>query len=600
MKKFQLVGAYLGLALACLPLAVQAKTATRIPFRNQALFLSGGNVGWINFAHDVDPNVTNPQEFDKIFADVQKHGGNSVRLWVHTNGASSPQYSGDSVQGPGSGTISALQKIVDLAWSHKVTLVLCLWSFDMENPKEISAQQLRRNTKLLTDTRYTNNYINHALIPMVKGLKGHPGVVTWEIFNEPGGMTKEFGFNGTIPVENRVSMHDIQRTVNLMAGAIHRADPDAKVTNGSVSLIQNTDVNLASGDHNFNYYRDDRLKAAGGDVQGTLDFYTVHYYSWMHASITPLLHDVTVWQLDKPLVIGEFFIKQNGVNQTAGVDPAKVYETLYQRGYAGAFVWDWSDYHTNRQGLAENWPLGLSNMDYIKAHHSWSVTLRSSGSSGSPASPAFSLAPAGKSLSVTQGHSVSDTISVAGSGGFNGSVTLTVHGLPVGVTASIAPNPTMTSSVLTLSAGIAASTGASSVTIDGRSGALTASSDISLNVDRSGSGGNSGAKCAVKYSILPYNSKDFGGRITITNTGSTTFNDWTLIWNFANGQSVFDLWNGTKTQSGSTVTVHSLGFNGTLPAGTSYDGVGFNSNWNGSSNAVPKSFSLNGTACSVN
>lgn len=354
------------------PFVLQAKTATRIPFREQQLFLSGANVAWVDFAHDIGPGSTDFDQLDQVFRSVAKHGGNTVRLWLHTDGSNTPQYSGDSVQGPGKDTVADLRKIVDDAWSRQVTVILCLWSFDME---KTDGQQLRRNKKLLTDTRYTNNYINHALIPMVRGLAGHPGVQAWEIFNEPAGMSTTFGFDG-VPDSARVSMHDIQRTVNLMAGAIHRTDPHAKVTNGSVSLIQNTDVNLASGDHNFNYYRDDRLIAAGGDAMGTLDFYTVHYYAWMGRSITPLLHDVSVWKLDKPLVVGEFFIKQNGVDQTVGIAPEKVYETYYQRGYAGALVWQWFDWRAGRNGLTENWPLGLENMDYIKGHYSWSVTIR--------------------------------------------------------------------------------------------------------------------------------------------------------------------------------------------------------------------------------
>lgn len=364
--------AFLIWVMVALPAALQATASTRVPFRGQSLFLSGANIAWIHFAHDFGPGDTGFTTFDQIFRSVAKHGGNTVRLWVHTDGSQTPEYRGDLVDGPGKDTIHDLQTIVDDAWSHHVTLILCLWSFDME---KTTGQQLRRNQKLLTETRYTESYINHALIPMVTGLVGHPGVLAWEIYNEPGGMSKKYGFNG-VPVDARVSMHDIQRTVNLMAGAIHRTDRHAKVTNGSVSLIQNTDVNLASGDHNFNYYRDDRLIAAGGDPRGTLDFYTVHYYPWMGKSITPLLHDAPVWKLHKPLVIGEFFIKHNGVDQTAGVPTGQVYETYYQRGYAGAMVWDWLDWWKRHEGLIQNWPLGLENMDDLETHHSSSVTVR--------------------------------------------------------------------------------------------------------------------------------------------------------------------------------------------------------------------------------
>ena len=37
-----------------------------------------------------------------------------------------------------------------------------------------------------------------------------------------------------------------------------------------------------------------------------------------------------------------------------------------------------------------------------------------------------------------------------------------------------------------------------------------------------------------------------------------------------------------------------------IPAGGSYSGFGFNGTWNGTTNAIPTAFSLNGTACTVN
>jgi len=48
------------------------------------------------------------------------------------------------------------------------------------------------------------------------------------------------------------------------------------------------------------------------------------------------------------------------------------------------------------------------------------------------------------------------------------------------------------------------------------------------------------------------------------------------------------------------VTVTNESYNGSIAAGASYTGVGFNGTWNGATNAIPTAFSLNGTACTVN
>ena len=104
------------------------------------------------------------------------------------------------------------------------------------------------------------------------------------------------------------------------------------------------------------------------------------------------------------------------------------------------------------------------------------------------------------------------------------------------------------------------------------------------------------AACNVIYTISSQWSGGFGAGITIQNTGTTAWTNWTLAWSFANGQTVTQLWNGTETQSGANVTVTSLSYNGSIPAGGSYNGMGFNGTWSGT-NAVPTSFAVNGITC---
>jgi hypothetical protein len=126
-------------------------------------------------------------------------------------------------------------------------------------------------------------------------------------------------------------------------------------------------------------------------------------------------------------------------------------------------------------------------------------------------------------------------------------------------------------------------------------GASAASAHASATTAAASSG--SGTGCHVNYAITNRWQGGFQAAVTIENTGSTALQNWTLTWSFANGQTITNLWNGSKTQSGSNVIVRNLSYNGTIAAGGSYNGMGFTGTWNNSSNAVPAAFAVNGTTC---
>lgn len=107
--------------------------------------------------------------------------------------------------------------------------------------------------------------------------------------------------------------------------------------------------------------------------------------------------------------------------------------------------------------------------------------------------------------------------------------------------------------------------------------------------------GESGS-CQVTYSLVNQWNTGFQVAITITNTGVAAWTQWKLQWTFPGSQQINGLWNGNYSQSGESVTVNNLNYNGTIPAGGSYSGIGFTANYSGT-NAPPASFAVNGSVC---
>jgi hypothetical protein len=362
-----------------------SQSTTRISYANKDIFLSGINVAWVSFAGDLGPNPVNLSQLRLIFQTVRDNGGNALRFWLFTNGSQTPAYNDTgAVVGPGSIAISNLKQILNLARQYDVGLILCLWSFDMLRKNELDSARLHANYMMLTDTAYTMAFVRNALIPMVDSVKGDSAIIAWEVCNEPNGMTTGMNYYSGDPT---ISPTDVKRFTNLVAGGIHRADPNALVTTGpgsfqtltdvqtplasiksalkAISSLSQTDLEkLTEGFNtahrlnltpqqmfdylmkvatipNSNYYKDSSLIAAGGDSLGKLDFYTVHYYYYNSSStpLSPLTHPFSYWELTKPTAVTEFYTQS-----TDGVNAQNLYQTLYNNGYAGALAWSWTDF----------------------------------------------------------------------------------------------------------------------------------------------------------------------------------------------------------------------------------------------------------------
>jgi hypothetical protein len=98
------------------------------------------------------------------------------------------------------------------------------------------------------------------------------------------------------------------------------------------------------------------------------------------------------------------------------------------------------------------------------------------------AAAGFSLAAGPGSQAVNPTGSASYTVTVSGTGGFNGEVTLSVAGLPADTTATFTPNPTTNTSTLNVVTGAGTPAGTYPLTITGVNGETSHDTSVNLVV----------------------------------------------------------------------------------------------------------------------
>ena len=87
------------------------------------------------------------------------------------------------------------------------------------------------------------------------------------------------------------------------------------------------------------------------------------------------------------------------------------------------------------------------------------------------------------------------------------------------------------------------------------------------------------------------------GSVTITNTGSTAVNGWTLGFTLPSGQSITNGWGATYSPANGAVTAVNAPYNGVIAAGAQIS-IGYQAT-HGGNTAAPGTFTLNGRACTV-
>ncbi|GAB1690410.1 hypothetical protein KRM28CT15_22130 [Krasilnikovia sp. M28-CT-15] len=103
-----------------------------------------------------------------------------------------------------------------------------------------------------------------------------------------------------------------------------------------------------------------------------------------------------------------------------------------------------------------------------------------------------------------------------------------------------------------------------------------------------------GPGCTVAYRTNDWPG-GFTADVTVTNTGASAIDGWSLGFSLPAGQAVTQAWNATLSPTSGAVTARNLSYNGSISAGGSQS-FGFQGTYAGAF-ATPAAFTLNGATC---
>ncbi|MEU4510893.1 PHB depolymerase family esterase [Nonomuraea wenchangensis] len=115
-------------------------------------------------------------------------------------------------------------------------------------------------------------------------------------------------------------------------------------------------------------------------------------------------------------------------------------------------------------------------------------------------------------------------------------------------------------------------------------------SPVSNTVQITTQGGTTGACSATPTVQSQWGNGYVIQPLTITNTGTSTITGWTVTFTLPAGHTLTGSWNATVTTSGQTVTVRSVGHNGTLAPGAGTTSFGFQASRPNGDTALPSGY----------
>ena len=550
---------------------------------------------------------------DDVFNDAAAMGLKVIRAWTSLEcGGDKPNSAGGCSQGTdlwmqrwsntangpvyntGPGGLQKLDYMLAKANQLGIKLILPLvnnWRDFGGMDQYVTWYGLQFHDQFYTDARIRQNYKSWAatLVNRVNSITGvayrnDPAIFSWELANEPRCINASLPASGTCTADTLVSWAGEMSTYLKSIDANHLVSVgDEGFFNGAGCGSNSWPCNITDGVDN------QRLTALPNVDFGTYHLYPTHW-SQTNAWGTTWIqrHNEIGAALSKPMILEEFGITDQGARQAVYNEWL---DTVRTGGGDGFNVWILT-------GVEDSGQLYPDYDGFRVVYPSSDATLLANQAAqlGGGPPPVDTTPPSQPGAPVASGVTSSGAqLSWAASTDNVGVVGYNVY-REQGATDPVLATPASNSASLT---GLSANT-PYQVYVRARDAAGNLSSPSALGSFTTLPGGGGGGACRVGYQGSDWGGANgFTGSVTITNTGTSTINGWTLRFSFTAGQRVTEGWSATWVQpSGSAaVSATNLSWNASIAPGASV-GIGFNGSHTGT-NPAPTAFTLNNATCTI-
>ena len=280
-------------------------------------FLEGANLPWLCYGGDFGANAWSPdggvgkpgtrEKLHRIFLELEERGIHTVRWFLLCDGRAGIHFSkAGKPLGPDSCLFADIDAALEIAAASNLKIIFVLLDFLWFGKASlVNGVQVQGRGNVINGATKQQALRRRVLKPLFMRYGSSPLILAWDIVNEPEWSTKGYGggISGTT-----VSFLAMRRFIKKTARLVHRHTKQL----ATVGLGNAAGLPL--------------VKYTG------LDFYQVHWYDRWNA-VAPLERPVPEWDIDRPLLLGEF------PTRNSARFPEAIVESSKKSGYCGALAW---------------------------------------------------------------------------------------------------------------------------------------------------------------------------------------------------------------------------------------------------------------------